>query len=163
MCFQMSMQRQPDWLNRELRLKLRENDSITFGRRGRQQKDFKGVMSFCRESIRRTKAHLEWKLATGIQDKKKLLFYTIYIITGGGSKEFTTSKKFPWFQVEVKECVEGPQTFLSFSRGVGGKECSAADPDWRVVHHFFFTASGLGGKKCGESRRSSLMQCAFCM
>lgn len=47
MCFQIHTQRQPDWLSRELCLKLRENESLSpLEEEGRQQEDFKGLVSF---------------------------------------------------------------------------------------------------------------------
>lgn len=82
------------------------------------------------------KAHLECKLATGIQDKKLFLFYTTCIITGGGSKEFSTSKKGVWFLVEVRVCGGSTDIFVLFQRsGWQAMQGSAAGPDWRVAHH----------------------------
>ncbi|KAK4817900.1 hypothetical protein QYF61_002284 [Mycteria americana] len=64
----------PAWLNRELWLELRKKRRVyDLWKKGQAtQEDYKDVMRFCREKIRRAKAHLELNLPTAVKDNKKM-------------------------------------------------------------------------------------------
>ena len=62
--------RRPAWLYRELWLELRKKRRVyELWKKGQAtQEDYKDVMRFCREKIRRAKAQLELNLATAVKD-----------------------------------------------------------------------------------------------
>ena len=71
-CKRSHQQRRPPWLNRELRLELREKRRVySLWKKGlATRNDYKDAVRLCRVEIRRSKAQLEINLASAIKDNK---------------------------------------------------------------------------------------------
>ena len=75
-CKMSRQRRRPEWMNRELFLRLQEKKRIyLLWKKGwATRKEYKEVVKMCREKIRKVKAQLELNLASEVKGNKKLFY-----------------------------------------------------------------------------------------